>query len=149
MRTCWVLDHPAHVRLMLPLLQKSGTRDLIIASNRAEIRQLLATAEGLLPTRELHWVERPVGRKLLDALVRLGLPQLDGLVSGAGDHQGALLVELQRSARCVVRLQQMADGAVLHVPHERGSFLVNRNQGLVERTPLHLRDLGRDLLGDG
>ena len=72
MRTCWVLDHPAHVRLMLPLLQKSGTRDLIIASNRAEIRQLLATAEGLLPTRELHWVERPVGRyKIVKAWMRI------------------------------------------------------------------------------
>ena len=36
MRTCWVFDHPAHVRLLAPFIRESGTSDLIIACDRFE-----------------------------------------------------------------------------------------------------------------
>ena len=31
MRTCWVLDHPAHVRLLAEFLRNGTTADLIVA----------------------------------------------------------------------------------------------------------------------
>ncbi|MEK9731642.1 MAG: hypothetical protein VW230_07785 [Candidatus Poseidoniales archaeon] len=72
MRTCWVLDHPAHVRLLTGQLQTSKTRDIIVATRRPEVEKMLATSEGILPRREIIWVERPVGKaKRRKALQRL------------------------------------------------------------------------------
>ena len=72
MRTCWVLDHPAHVRLLSNMLRSSATRDIIVATNRPEVQSMLATSEGILPQREVIWVERPVGKgKRRKALQRL------------------------------------------------------------------------------
>ena len=63
MRTCWVLDHPAHVRLLAPFIRSGTTSDVIIATNRIEVRQLLGSSEGVLPKRQQLWVERPIGSK--------------------------------------------------------------------------------------
>ena len=63
MRTCWVLDHPAHVRLLAPFIRSGTTSDVLIATNRSEVRQLLESSEGVLPRRQQIWVERPVGQK--------------------------------------------------------------------------------------
>ncbi|MEC7168634.1 MAG: hypothetical protein VXY42_02285 [Candidatus Thermoplasmatota archaeon] len=63
MRTCWVLDHPAHVRLLAPFIRSGTTSDVIIATNRIEVRQLLDSSEGVLPKRQQLWVERPIGSK--------------------------------------------------------------------------------------
>ena len=63
MRTCWVLDHPAHVRLLAPFIRSGTTSDVIIATNRIEVRQLLDSSEGVLPKRQQLWVERPIGPK--------------------------------------------------------------------------------------
>ncbi len=63
MRTCWVLDHPAHVRLLAPFIRSGTTSDVLIATNRAEVRQLLESSEGVLPKRQQLWVERPIGPK--------------------------------------------------------------------------------------
>ena len=63
MRTCWVLDHPAHVRLLAPFIRSGTTSDVIIATNRIEVRQLLESSEGVLPKRQQLWVERPIGPK--------------------------------------------------------------------------------------
>ena len=65
MRTCWVLDHPAHVRLLAPFIRSGTTSDVLIATNRTEVRQLMDSSEGVLPKRQLIWVERPVGKKRL------------------------------------------------------------------------------------
>ena len=63
MRTCWVLDHPAHVRLLAPFIRSGTTSDVLIATDRKEVRQLLDSAEGVLPKRQQIWVDRPVGSK--------------------------------------------------------------------------------------
>ena len=65
MRTCWVLDHPAHVRLLAPFIRSGTTSDVVIATNRVEVRQLLKSSEGVLPKRQQLWVERPIGPKRL------------------------------------------------------------------------------------
>ena len=62
MRTCWVFDHPAHVRLLAPFLRSGTASDVIIATNRHEVRQLMESSEGVLPRRQTIWVERPVGK---------------------------------------------------------------------------------------
>ncbi|MGB0174118.1 MAG: hypothetical protein ACPF9S_03720 [Candidatus Poseidoniaceae archaeon] len=63
MRTCWVLDHPAHVRLLAPFIRSGTTSDVLIATDRVEVRQLLDSSEGVLPKRQQLWVERPIGAK--------------------------------------------------------------------------------------
>ena len=65
MRTCWVLDHPAHVRLLAPFIRSGSTSDVLVATERKEVRQLLDSSEGVLPKRQLIWVERPIGKKRL------------------------------------------------------------------------------------
>ena len=65
MRTCWILDHPAHVRLLAPFIRSGSTSDVLVATNRKEVRQLLDSSEGVLPKRQLIWVERPIGKKRL------------------------------------------------------------------------------------
>ena len=63
MRTCWVLDHPAHVRLLAPFLRCSNNNDVIIATKRKEVEQMIEHGDGHIPRRQIHWVERPVGDK--------------------------------------------------------------------------------------
>ncbi len=63
MRTCWVLDHPAHVRLLAPFLRSSNNNDLIIATRRREVEVMINQGDGHIPRRQIHWVERPVGNK--------------------------------------------------------------------------------------
>ena len=63
MRTCWVLDHPAHVRLLAPFIRSGTTSDVLIATDRVEVRQLLDSSEGVLPKRQQLWVDRPIGPK--------------------------------------------------------------------------------------
>ena len=60
MRTCWVLDHPAHVRLLAPFLRAGQSNDVIIATRRKEVENLLESGDGHIPRRQTHWVERPV-----------------------------------------------------------------------------------------
>ena len=61
MRTCWVLDHPAHVRLLAEFLRNGTTADLIVACERPEVRTMLEQGDGRLPRRQTLWVPRPVG----------------------------------------------------------------------------------------
>lgn len=61
MRTCWVLDHPAHVRLLAPLMREGSTPDLIVACERDEVRKMIEMGDGRLPRRQTLWVPRPVG----------------------------------------------------------------------------------------
>ena len=62
MRTCWVFDHPAHVRLLAPFLRSGTAADIIVATDRCEVRQLMESSEGVLPRRQIVWVGRPVGK---------------------------------------------------------------------------------------
>ena len=61
MRTCWVLDHPAHVRLLAEFLRGGSTADLIVACERPEVQAMLEQGDGRLPRRQTLWVPRPVG----------------------------------------------------------------------------------------
>lgn len=71
MRTCWVLDHPAHVRLLAPFMRAGQSDDVIIATNRIEVKNLIDQGDGHIPRRQIHWVERPVGQsKRRKALAR-------------------------------------------------------------------------------
>ena len=62
MRTCWVVDHPAHARLLAPFLRCSNNNDVIIATKRKEVKDLIDAGDGYIPRRQIHWVERPVGK---------------------------------------------------------------------------------------
>jgi hypothetical protein len=62
MRTCWVLDHPAHVRLLSTLMREGTTADLIVACERSEVRAMIEQGDGRLPRRQILWVPRPVGQ---------------------------------------------------------------------------------------
>jgi hypothetical protein len=90
MRTCWVLDHPAHVRLLAPFLRAGSTADLIVACERPEVRAMLEQGDGRLPRRQTLWVPRPVGEgKRRKALYRIRSVQR--LLKAAGqDGQGAV-----------------------------------------------------------
>ena len=61
MRTCWVLDHPAHVSLLAPFLRSGQSNDVIIATRRSEVESLLDKGDGHLPRRQTHWVDRAIG----------------------------------------------------------------------------------------
>jgi hypothetical protein len=61
MRTCWVIDHPAHARLLAEVMRSGSTADLIVATERPEVRSMLANGDGRLPRRQTLWVQRPVG----------------------------------------------------------------------------------------
>ena len=72
MATGWVIDHPAHARLLAPIMRElSETDDVIIACNRKEVRSMIENCDGHLPRRETVWVPRPVGKgKWRNALKR-------------------------------------------------------------------------------
>ena len=63
MATGWVIDHPAHARLLAPIMRElSETDDVIIACDRKEVRSMIENCDGHLPRRETVWVPRPVGK---------------------------------------------------------------------------------------
>ena len=63
MATGWVIDHPAHARLLSPIMRElSETDDVIIACDRKEVRSMIENCDGHLPRRETVWVPRPVGK---------------------------------------------------------------------------------------
>ena len=64
MTTGWVIDHPAHARLLAPIMRElSQPDDVIIACERKEVRTMLEHCDGHLPRRRTVWVPRPVGKR--------------------------------------------------------------------------------------
>ena len=63
MASDWVIDHPAHARLLAPIMRElSSPNDVIIACDRQEVRAMLENCDGHLPRRRTVWVPRPVGK---------------------------------------------------------------------------------------
>jgi len=63
MATGWVIDHPAHARLLAPLMRELSTvDDVIIACDRTEVRSMIEYCDGYMPRRKTIWVPRPVGK---------------------------------------------------------------------------------------
>ena len=63
MATGWVIDHPAHARLLAPIMRElSSVDDVIIACDRAEVRSMIEYCDGHLPRRRTVWGPRPVGK---------------------------------------------------------------------------------------
>jgi predicted glycosyltransferase len=63
MATGWVIDHPAHARLFAPLMRElSQSNDVIIATERDEVRAMIENSDGHLPRRRTVWVPRPIGK---------------------------------------------------------------------------------------
>ena len=60
--TCWVLDHPAHMQILAGFIRGGSTSDILILSDRPEVRSLFELSEGILPRRQTLWVNRPVGK---------------------------------------------------------------------------------------
>jgi hypothetical protein len=60
MRTCWVIDHPAHFQLFAPWIRAGEEGDILIVAERDELDLMLENAP--LPEREVIRVPRPVGR---------------------------------------------------------------------------------------
>ena len=59
--TCWVFDHPAHVRALAPLVRDGSTQDMLLMTDRAEVRALYEQRDGHLPSRRAAWVPRASG----------------------------------------------------------------------------------------
>jgi len=59
--TCWVLDHPAHVRALAPFVRAGSTHDMLLLTERAEVRALYEQRDGSLPSRRAVWVPRASG----------------------------------------------------------------------------------------
>lgn len=90
MRTCWVVDHPAHARLLAGMMRAGSTADLIVACDRSEVRSMLEHGDGRLPRRQTLWVPRPVGNgRRRKALYRLRAVQRT-VASAANDGQGPI-----------------------------------------------------------
>ena len=63
MATGWVIDHPAHARLLAPLMRALSTvDDVIIACDRTEAHSMIEYCDGYMPRRKTIWVPRPVGK---------------------------------------------------------------------------------------
>ena len=63
MASAWVVDHPAHARLLAPIMRElSQTDDIIIACERFEVVKMIENCDGYMPRRKTHWVPRPVGK---------------------------------------------------------------------------------------
>ena len=132
MRTCWVLDHPAHVRLLAPFLRCSNNNDVIIATKRKEVQQMIEHGDGHIPRRQIHWVERPVGdkkrRKALDRwrsshrflaqCCKTGQPISRVVVVGAALELLAWRSPfLKRTLRSISHRYYISDTEVNHIAH--------------------------------
>lgn len=131
MRTCWVIDHPAHARLLAEVMRSGSTADLIVATERPEVRSMLAHGDGRLPRRQTRWVQRPVGegryRKALHRLrsVQRFLKQADRDGQGPVERVVAVGASLELMAakprwwrRSWVRERwYISDTEVNHVAH--------------------------------
>ena len=42
-------------------MRAGQSNDVIIATNRVEVQNLIEQGDGHIPRRQIHWVERPVG----------------------------------------------------------------------------------------
>jgi predicted glycosyltransferase len=73
MRRVWVIDHPAHARLLAPLMRElASAEDVIIACERKEVRAMIERGDGHLPRRRTIWVPRVIGKgRYRKALIRL------------------------------------------------------------------------------
>ena len=132
MRTCWVLDHPAHVRLLAPLLRCSNNNDVIIATKRKEVQDLVEQGDGHIPRRQIHWVERPVGEKkrrkaitrwrsshqFLAECCRVGQPISRIVAVGASLELLAWRSPiLKKSLRSITHRYYISDTEVNHIAH--------------------------------
>lgn len=50
------------MRLLAPFLRAGQSNDVIIATHRKEVENLIQQGDGHIPRRQIHWVERPVGK---------------------------------------------------------------------------------------
>ena len=119
MRTCWVFDHPAHVRLLAPFLRAGQSDDVVIATQRKEVENLLKVGDGHLPRRQTHWVERPVGdNRRKKALMRW-----------RSSHR--FLRQCNQQGKPIERIVSI--GAPLELKAWRSPFLGRRLSSIVER----------------
>ena len=81
MRTCWVLDHPAHVRLLAPFLRAGRSDDVLIATQRHEVERLLEHGDGHIPRRQIHWVELLWGTHVARKRLLAGAQVIDFFVN--------------------------------------------------------------------
>ena len=119
MRTCWVLDHPAHVRLLAPFMRAGQSNDVIIATKRKEVEALIEQGDGHIPRRQIHWVERPVGQsKRRKALARW-----------RSSHD--FLAQCCKSDKPITRI--ITIGAPIELMAWRSPFLKRKLPSIIER----------------
>ena len=119
MRTCWVLDHPAHVRLLAPFLRAGQSNDVLIATRRKEVENLLQQGDGHLPRRQTHWVERPTGKS----------HRRKALSRWSSSHQ--FLRECNKNAESVKRIVSI--GAPIELMAWKSPFLRRKLKSITER----------------
>ena len=124
MRTCWVFDHPAHIRLLAPFLRAGQSDDVIIATKRKEVENLLKAGDGHISRRQTHWVERPVG----EGRSRLQTRK-KALMRWGSSHQ--FLRQCNQQGRPIERIVSI--GAPLELMAWRSPILRRRLSSIVER----------------
>jgi predicted glycosyltransferase len=142
MRRAWVIDHPAHARLLAPLMRElASAEDVIIACERKEVRAMIEYGDGHLPRRRTIWVPRAIGKgRYRKALARLfkskrALKGFDQVIS-----IGAPL-EIRAAPKSAQRIY-ITDTEVNHLAHK-----LARNRATDIVIPNHFReDLSGPLL---
>ena len=135
MRRAWVIDHPAHARLLAPLMRElASAEDVIIACERKEVRAMVEHGDGHLPRRRTIWVPRAIGkgryRKALSRLFKSkrALKGFDQVIS-----IGAPL-EIRAAPKSAKRIY-ITDTEVNHLAHK---LVRNRATDIV--IPTHFRE---------
>ena len=118
MASGWVIDHPAHARLLAPIMRElSSPNDVIIACDRHEVRAMLENCDGYLPRRRTVWVPRPVGKGRFrkawtrSRISKKALKSVDKVVSVGAP------IELRVAPRKARRIY-ITDTEINHVAHK-------------------------------
>ena len=118
MASGWVIDHPAHARLLAPIMRElSSPNDVIIACDRQEVRAMLENCDGHLPRRRTVWVPRPVGKGRFrkawtrSRISKKALKSVDKVVSVGAP------IELRVAPRKARRIY-ITDTEINHVAHK-------------------------------
>ena len=135
MRRAWVIDHPAHARLLAPLMRElSSSEDVIVACERKEVQAMIEYGDGHLPRRRTIWVPRATGkgryRKALSRLFKSkrALKGCDQVIS-----IGAPL-EIRAAPKSAQRIY-ITDTEVNHLAHK-----LARNKATDIVIPNHFRE---------
>ena len=128
-------DHVVQARLKLTG-GRAGGGDIASLLTTSEENVVLASLVGVVKGRDGGRIQGAVGLEGLNFHVGLHLPDFGAMVTGRGDHQGAVEIEVQVGDGMLVRVDggQLVSGR--KVPDDEGAFLMDGDQSGVGGSPL-------------